>query len=43
MAIGQLIGGTLGAHTGIRFGAKIIRPLVVAVSIGLAVKLLLFR
>lgn len=42
MAIGQLIGGYLGALTGIRFGAKIIRPLVIIVSIALAAKLLFF-
>ncbi len=42
MAIGQLIGGYLGALTGIKFGARIIRPLVVAVSIVLATKLLFF-
>jgi uncharacterized membrane protein YfcA len=42
MAIGQLAGGYIGAHTGIRFGARIIRPLVVAVSIIMAVRLLLF-
>jgi uncharacterized protein len=42
MAVGQLIGGYLGALTGIRFGAKIIRPLVIIVSIVLAVKLLFF-
>lgn len=42
MAIGQLIGGYLGALTGIRFGAKIIRPLVIVVSIALAIKLLFF-
>ena len=40
MAVGQLTGGYLGALTGIRFGAKIIRPLVVVVSIALALKLL---
>lgn len=42
MAIGQLIGGYLGAMTGIRFGAKLIRPLVVVVSIVLAIRLLVF-
>lgn len=42
MAIGQLAGGYIGAHTGIRFGARIIRPLVVAVSVIMAVRLLLF-
>src|SRR5690606_8592955 len=35
MAVGQLIGGYLGALTGIRFGAKVIRPLVIIVSIAL--------
>lgn len=43
MAIGQVIGGYLGALTGIRFGAKLIRPLVVAISVILAAKLLFFR
>jgi uncharacterized membrane protein YfcA len=43
MAIGQVAGGYLGARTGIRFGAKIIRPLVAAVSLALAVKVLFFR
>lgn len=41
MASGQVIGGWLGAHTGIRYGARIIRPLVVLVSSVLAVRLLL--
>ncbi len=41
MAAGQIIGGYLGALTGIRFGARIIRPLVVIVSIILALRLLL--
>jgi hypothetical protein len=42
MIVGQIIGGYLGALTGIRFGARLIRPLVVVVSIALAVKLLVF-
>lgn len=42
MAGGQVIGGYLGAITGIRYGARIIRPLVIVVSIILAVKLLFF-
>jgi uncharacterized membrane protein YfcA len=43
MAVGQVIGGYLGALTGIRFGAKLIRPLVVVISLVLAGKLLFFR
>ena len=43
MAVGQLVGGYLGALTGIRFGAKLIRPLVVVVSLVLAARLLIFR
>lgn len=41
MAVGQPVGGYLGALTGIRFGAKLIRPLVVVVSVALALRLLL--
>ena len=43
MAVGQLVGGYLGALTGIRFGARLIKPLVVVISIALAVRLLVFR
>jgi uncharacterized protein len=42
MAAGQILGGYLGARTGIRFGARVIKPLVVVVSIALAVRILLF-
>lgn len=42
MALGQVVGGYIGARTGIRYGASIIRPLVVVVSILLALKLLFF-
>jgi uncharacterized membrane protein YfcA len=42
MAVGQLAGGYIGAHTGIRYGARIIRPLIVLVSIALAIRLLVF-
>lgn len=42
MAMGQLVGGYLGARTGIRYGAKVIRPLVVVVSIALALRLIFF-
>ncbi len=41
MAAGQVAGGWLGARVGIRHGARIIRPLVVVVSIALAIRLLL--
>ena len=40
MAAGQIAGGYIGARTGIRYGAKVIRPLVVVVSIALALRLL---
>jgi uncharacterized membrane protein YfcA len=40
MAIGQVAGGYLGAITGIRFGVRIIRPLVVVVSVAMALKLI---
>ena len=43
MAIGQLLGGYLGALTGIRFGAAVIRPLVVVISLALAARLVFFR
>ncbi|QQR38237.1 TSUP family transporter [Devosia rhizoryzae] len=42
MASGQIIGAYIGARTGIRYGATIIRPLVVVVSIALALKLIFF-
>lgn len=41
MASGQIVGGYIGALTGIRFGAKLIKPLVVVVSVVLAARLLL--
>lgn len=43
MAVGQVAGGYLGAMSGIRFGARLIRPLVIAVSVALAAKALFFR
>jgi uncharacterized membrane protein YfcA len=42
MAAGQIAGGYIGARAGIRFGARLIRPLVVVVSVVLALRLLLF-
>jgi uncharacterized membrane protein YfcA len=43
MILGQIVGGYLGARTGIRFGAKLIKPLVVIISVALALRLLFFR
>jgi len=43
MAAGQVIGGYLGARVGIRFGARFIRPLVIFVSVVMALRLLLMR
>ena len=41
MGLGQVIGAQLGASLAIRNGAKIIRPLLVVVCVGMAIKLLL--
>ncbi|VAW24712.1 Transmembrane protein YfcA [hydrothermal vent metagenome] len=41
MGVGQVFGGYLGAKIGIHFGARIIRPLVISVSIIMAIRLLL--
>jgi uncharacterized protein len=41
MAAGQFLGGWLGAHLVLRHGARLIRPLLVLVSLVLAVRLLL--
>lgn len=40
MIIGQIAGGYLGARTGMRFGAKLIKPLIVIISMTMAVRLL---
>jgi uncharacterized membrane protein YfcA len=40
MAIGAVAGAWLGSHTAIRFGAKVIRPLLVTISLLLTAKLL---
>lgn len=40
MAVGQIIGGTLGAHMTVRHGASLIRPLVIIMSSAMALKLL---
>jgi uncharacterized membrane protein YfcA len=43
MAAGQIVGGYLGALTGIRFGAAVIKPVVVVISLALAARLIFFR
>jgi len=41
MGSGQIIGAWLGSHLAIKHGAKLIKPLVVVISIALSIKLLL--
>jgi len=41
MGTGQIIGAWLGAHIAIKHGAKVIKPLVVVISIALSIKLLI--
>jgi len=40
MAAGAMLGGWIGSHTAMRFGAQVIRPLLVILSLGLTVRLL---
>lgn len=40
MAAGAMLGGWIGSHTAIRFGAKLIRPLLVVISLGMTARLL---
>lgn len=40
MIIGQIAGGYLGARVGMRFGAKLIKPLIVMISMTMAIRLL---
>jgi uncharacterized membrane protein YfcA len=40
MAIGAMAGGWLGSHSALRFGARLIRPLLVLISLSLTAKLL---
>ncbi|MCF4165516.1 TSUP family transporter [Zavarzinia compransoris] len=42
MALGQLIGARVGAHLVVRVGARIVRPVLVVVSVVLALKLLIW-
>ena len=40
MAVGAMAGGWLGSHSALRFGARLIRPLLVTISLALTAKLL---
>ena len=40
MAAGAMLGGWLGSHTAMRFGARLIRPLLVAISLAMTARLL---
>lgn len=40
MIVGQMGGGYLGAVTGMRFGARLIKPMIVVISTAMAVRLL---
>ena len=40
MAAGAMLGGYIGSHTAMRFGARVIRPLLVVISLGLTARLL---
>jgi uncharacterized membrane protein YfcA len=40
MAGGAMLGGWIGSHTAMRFGARLIRPLLVVLSLGLTTRLL---
>ena len=40
MAAGAMLGGYIGSHTAMRFGAKVIRPLLVTLSLALTARLL---
>ena len=40
MAAGAMLGGWLGSHTALKFGARLIRPLIVVISLGLTARLL---
>ena len=40
MAVGSMSGAWIGSHTAMRFGARLIRPLLVVLSLGLTARLL---
>ena len=41
MGVGQMIGAYTGSHLAVRHGARLIRPLLVVVSVGVSIKLLM--
>jgi uncharacterized membrane protein YfcA len=41
MAVGSVIGGQLGSHMAMRFGSRIIKPLLIVLSLALTTKMLL--
>ncbi len=40
MAAGAMLGAWLGSRTALRFGARLIRPLLVVISLGMTARLL---
>lgn len=40
MVVGQVLGGWLGSHAAMRFGPRLIRPLLVVICLGMVAKLL---
>ena len=40
MAVGSMAGGWLGSHTAMKFGSRLIRPLLVVLSLGLTARVL---
>ena len=41
MAVGSITGGQIGSHLAMRFGSRLIRPLLIIMSLGLTAKMLL--
>ncbi len=41
MAVGSVVGGQIGSHTAMRFGGRIIKPLLIVMSLALTAKMLI--
>ena len=41
MAIGSIIGGQVGSHLAMRFGSRLIKPLLIIMSLALTTKMLI--